>query len=58
MCQILILLERISRPGKFVATVLACDRTENDPVAKDAGVYCKANASICGKPMILRVLDA
>jgi GTP:adenosylcobinamide-phosphate guanylyltransferase len=43
---------------QFIAIVLAGDRTNNDPVATDAGVSCKAIAPICGKPMILRVLDA
>lgn len=43
---------------QFIAIVLAGDRTNSDPVAIDAGVSCKAIAPICGKPMILRVLDA
>jgi GTP:adenosylcobinamide-phosphate guanylyltransferase len=50
--------EQTSKPPQFVAIVLAGDRTKNDPVAVDAGVSCKAIAPICGKPMILRVLDA
>ncbi len=47
-------------PGEdtFVAIVLAGDRTGQDPVALDAGVSCKAIVSICGRPMIMRVLDA
>lgn len=44
--------ERISRLRQFATIVLVGDRTENDPVAQDAGVSCKAIASICGKPMI------
>lgn len=44
--------------GKFVAIVLAGDRTPHDPVAVDAGVSCKAIAEIAGKPMIMRVIDA
>ncbi len=44
--------------AKFTAIVLAGDRTENDPVALDAGVSCKAIVPICDRPMILRVLDA
>lgn len=43
---------------QFIAIVLAGDRTNRDPVAVDAGVSCKAIAPVCGKPMILRVLDA
>ena len=50
--------EQTSNPRQFVAIVLAGDRTKNDPVAVDAGVSCKAIAPICGRPMILRVLDA
>lgn len=42
----------------FTAVVLAGDRTANDPVAKDAGVSCKAIADICGTPMVIRVLEA
>jgi GTP:adenosylcobinamide-phosphate guanylyltransferase len=43
---------------KFVAIVLAADRTVNDPVANKSGVVCKAFTPICGVPMIIRVLDA
>ena len=43
---------------KFVALVLAADRTANDPVANKSGMVCKAFAPICGIPMIIRVLDA
>jgi len=50
--------ESISRQDQFVAIVLAGDRTENDPVAIEAGVSCKAIAPICGRAMILLVLDA
>ncbi|MEE8429428.1 MAG: nucleotidyltransferase family protein [Gammaproteobacteria bacterium] len=42
----------------FCAVVLAADRHRNDPVAKAAGVACKAMAKIQGKPMLLRVLAA
>ncbi|MEE8343488.1 MAG: nucleotidyltransferase family protein [Gammaproteobacteria bacterium] len=42
----------------FSALVLAADRHRNDPVAKAAGVACKAMAEIQGKPMLLRVLAA
>ena len=44
--------------NKFVAIVLAGDRTDSDPVAAHSDVPCKAIASINGRPMILRVLDA
>jgi len=40
------------------ALVLAADRHENDPVAVDAGVPCKALAPVAGVPMLQRVLDA
>ncbi len=43
---------------KFVALVLAADRTANDPVAIKSGMVCKAFTPICGIPMIIRVLDA
>jgi len=46
------------RPRQFVAIVLAGDRSEDDQVAHDAGVSCKAITPICGRPMILRVLEA
>ncbi len=42
----------------FTAIVLAADRTAADPVARAAGVPCKALAPVGGRPMILRVLDA
>ena len=44
--------------GKFAAIVLAGDRGPDDPVAKAAGVSCKALVPVVGRPMILRVLDA
>ena len=43
---------------KFVAIVLAADRTISDPVTTKSGVACKAFTPICGVPMIIRVLDA
>jgi GTP:adenosylcobinamide-phosphate guanylyltransferase len=43
---------------KFTAIVLAGDRGPDDPVAKTAGVSCKALVPILGRPMALRVLDA
>ncbi|NKB37239.1 MAG: NTP transferase domain-containing protein [Gammaproteobacteria bacterium] len=43
---------------KFVAIVLAGDRSNADPVAAHSGTSCKAVADIYGKPMVTRVLDA
>lgn len=43
---------------KFVALVLAADRTSDDPVSRKSGAVCKAFTPICGVPMIIRVLDA
>ena len=45
-------------PGRFTAVVLAADRTASDPVARAAGVPCKALAPVGGLPMVMRVLDA
>ena len=42
----------------FTAVVLAGDRTAHDPVARAAGVPCKALALVGGRPMVHRVLDA
>jgi len=42
----------------FTAVILAADRTTQDPVARAAGVPCKALAPVGGQPMVLRVLDA
>jgi len=44
--------------GKFAAIVLAGDRGPDDPVARAAGVSCKALVPVAGRTMILRVLDA
>ncbi len=44
--------------AKFAAIVLAGDRGPEDPVARAAGVSCKALVPIVGRPMVLRVLDA
>tara|TARA_B100000686_G_scaffold253311_1_gene264257 strand:+ start:542 stop:1387 length:846 start_codon:yes stop_codon:yes gene_type:complete len=46
------------RIEKFVAVILAADRTINDPVSNESGVACKAFTPICGVPMIIRVLDS
>lgn len=48
----------IRSSGKFAAIVLAGDRGLEDPVAKAAGVGCKALVPVGGRPMVLRVLDA
>jgi CTP:molybdopterin cytidylyltransferase MocA len=45
-------------PKRFTAVILAADRTSQDPVARAAGVPCKALAPVAGRPMVLRVLDA
>jgi CTP:molybdopterin cytidylyltransferase MocA len=45
-------------PGKFAAIVLAGDRGPDDPVARAAGVDCKALVPVGGRPMVMRVLDA
>jgi GTP:adenosylcobinamide-phosphate guanylyltransferase len=44
--------------GKFAAIVLAGDRGPDDPVARAAGVSCKALVPVGGRPMVLRVIDA
>ena len=42
----------------FTAIVLAGDRVPDDPVARAAGVPCKALVPVGGVPMVLRVLGA
>ncbi len=42
----------------FTAVVLAADRSSTDPVARAAGVCCKALAPVGSVPMVLRVLTA
>lgn len=42
----------------FTAVVLAGDRVPDDPVARAAGVSCKALVPVGGVPMVLRVLGA
>ena len=42
---------------RFVAVVLAADRTTSDPITQFTGAACKAFAPIDGIPMIIRVLD-
>lgn len=50
-----------SRPGieekRFVAVVLAADRTTRDPITLHTGAACKTFAPVAGIPMIIRVLD-
>jgi CTP:molybdopterin cytidylyltransferase MocA len=48
----------MTEAGRFTAVVLAGDRKPDDPVARAAGVACKALAPVGGTPMVLRVLDA
>jgi GTP:adenosylcobinamide-phosphate guanylyltransferase len=46
-------------PGKkLTAIVLAGDRGPEDPLARHAGVSCKALVPVAGQAMVLRVLDA
>lgn len=42
---------------KYVAVVLAADRTGNDPITRHTGAACKAFVPVGGIPMIIRVLD-
>jgi len=42
----------------FTAIILAADRKLDDPVAQAAQVSCKALTPVCGRAMVLRVLDA
>lgn len=42
----------------FSVIILAADRELNDPVARASEVSCKALTPVCGRPMVLRVLDA
>jgi len=48
----------IAPPPPFSAIVMAADRHPDDPVARAAGVTCKALAPVGGTPMVLRVLHA
>jgi GTP:adenosylcobinamide-phosphate guanylyltransferase len=42
----------------FTAIILAADRSPDDPVARAAGVSCKALTPVGDIPMVLRVLNA
>lgn len=42
----------------FVALVLAGEREEGDPLARELGVSCKALLPVGERPMVMRVLDA
>jgi CTP:molybdopterin cytidylyltransferase MocA len=44
--------------NRFTAIVLAADRNIPDPVARAAGVSCKAMAPVEGVPMVIRVIEA
>lgn len=48
----------MSNGQPFTAIVLAGDRVPDDPVARAAGVPCKALVPVGGVPMVLRVLGA
>lgn len=48
----------MSNGQPFTAIVLAGDRVSDDPVARAAGVPCKALVPVGGVPMVLRVLGA
>ena len=48
--------ERVNTP--FTAIIMAADRNPDDPVARAAGVTCKALTPVGGTPMVLRVLNA
>ena len=48
----------MSNGQPFTAIVLAGDRASDDPVARAAGVPCKALVPVGGVPMVLRVLGA
>lgn len=50
--------ESHSAPKRFVAVVLAADRTAKDPITQHTGAACKAFAPVDGVPMVIRVLDA
>ncbi len=43
--------------NRFVALVLAADRTTSDPITQHTGAACKAFAPVGGTPMVIRVLD-
>ncbi len=47
-----------AQPTPFTAIVLAADRGHPDPVARAAGVSCKAMVPVGGTPMLIRVLEA
>lgn len=48
----------MSNNDQFAALVLAADRGSQDSVARYAETVCKAYAPVCGKPMVIRVLNA
>ncbi len=49
--------ESNKEPKRFVALVLAADRTTKDPITQHTGAACKAFAPVGGIPMVIRVLD-
>ena len=48
----------MGRSDQFSALVLAGSRGPEDPVAREAGVACKAVAPVAGRPMVVRVVSA
>ena len=48
----------MKRTEPFSAIILAADRGPEDPVAQAAKVSCKALTPVCGRVMVLRVLEA
>lgn len=51
-------MHSIHTSSPFTAIIMAADRNPDDPVARAAGVACKALTPVGGKPMVLRVLHA
>jgi GTP:adenosylcobinamide-phosphate guanylyltransferase len=51
-------MSRKSTSMLFSAIIMAADRGPDDPVARAAGVSCKALTPVGGIPMVLRVLHA
>jgi GTP:adenosylcobinamide-phosphate guanylyltransferase len=48
----------MGRSDQFSALVLAGSRGPEDPVAREAGVACKAVVPVAGRPMVVRVVSA
>lgn len=50
-------MSRAHPNGDWVAVVLAGDRGDQDPVARETGAHCKAMADVAGRALLGRVLD-